>query len=228
MRRRCMRCGAQVHAQQPPASQLHERTHAFAPPTPTSRPAACHPRPAATLSFYDSTFYASCSPLGRPPRDWARAYALFVPTDDPARDLGVRGQPAALLRSLCYAVRAARFCVSLCMRASRHALPSLAHDACPRLRRLAPCNHQPQTTIRPWDLARRLAAFSDLPSHSYGLMLLPRAFGATPGLLVAIVWSTDDWEQLDVAEMPGDPVRFSHTCHNFIGAVPPPPLPAPS
>lgn len=38
--------------------------------------------------FYDARAF-SVTPLGRPPRGWARAYAVFVPSSDPARDLGV-------------------------------------------------------------------------------------------------------------------------------------------
>lgn len=29
------------------------------------------------------------TPLGRPPKDWARAYVIYVPSMDPAGDLGV-------------------------------------------------------------------------------------------------------------------------------------------
>lgn len=74
-----------------------------------------------------------------------------------------------------------------------------------------------QRTIKPFQLARQLSAASGEPSHGYGLLLMPRKLGATPGLVVGIVWSTDDWEQLDVSEMAGDPVGFSHTCHNYKG-----------
>jgi hypothetical protein len=61
----------------------------------------------------------------------------------------------------------------------------------------------PQRSIKPFDLARRLSSASDLPSHSYGLLVMPRKFGQQAGLVVAIIWSTDDWEQLDVTEMTG-------------------------
>jgi hypothetical protein len=52
--------------------------------------------------FYDVQRFSS-TPLGRPPRDWARVYAVFVPTADPVRDLGVSGVLllAILLPLLC-------------------------------------------------------------------------------------------------------------------------------
>jgi hypothetical protein len=74
-----------------------------------------------------------------------------------------------------------------------------------------------QRTIKPFQLARQLSAASGEPNHGYGLLLMPRKLGPTPGLIVGIVWSSDDWEQLDVSEMAGDPVGFSHTCHNYMG-----------
>jgi hypothetical protein len=74
-----------------------------------------------------------------------------------------------------------------------------------------------QRTIKPFQLARQLSAASGEPNHGYGLLLMPRKLGATPGVIIGIVWSTDDWEQLDVSEMAGDPVGFSHTCYNYIG-----------
>jgi hypothetical protein len=74
-----------------------------------------------------------------------------------------------------------------------------------------------QRTIKPFQLGRQLSAASGEPNHGYGLLLMPRKLGATPGVIIGIVWSTDDWEQLDVSEMSGDPVGFSHTCHNYIG-----------
>lgn len=39
--------------------------------------------------YYDPGQYKTCSPLHRPPRDWARTYAVFMPTKDPVNDLGV-------------------------------------------------------------------------------------------------------------------------------------------
>lgn len=110
--------------------------------------------------FYDVRRFSS-TPLGRPPKNWARVYAVFVPTADPVRDLG--------------------------------------------------------RSIKPFQLARQLSAATGEPSHGYGLMLMPRKLGPTPGIVIGIVWSTDDWEQLDVSEMAGDPIGFSHTCHNYIG-----------
>jgi hypothetical protein len=74
-----------------------------------------------------------------------------------------------------------------------------------------------QRAIKPFQLARQLSAASGEPAHGYGLLLMPRKLGPTPGLVVGIVWSSDDWEQLDVSEMVGDPIGFSHTCHNYIG-----------
>jgi hypothetical protein len=38
--------------------------------------------------FYDVKRFAG-TPLGRPPRNWARVYAVFVPSSNPSRDLGV-------------------------------------------------------------------------------------------------------------------------------------------
>jgi hypothetical protein len=38
--------------------------------------------------FYDVKRFSN-TPLGRPPKNWARVYAVFVPTSDPSRDLGV-------------------------------------------------------------------------------------------------------------------------------------------
>lgn len=46
---------------------------------------------------------------------------------------------------------------------------------------------------------------------------MPRKMGNRAGLIIAITWSTDDVEQLDVSEIPGDPIGFRHTCHNYIG-----------
>lgn len=74
-----------------------------------------------------------------------------------------------------------------------------------------------QAIIKPFQLAREIAAASDLPSHSYGIVIMPRTIGSQPGMLVAAVWSTSDSEQLDEAELPGDPIRYSHTCHQYIG-----------
>lgn len=119
---------------------------------------------------YEPAAFA-CSALGRPPREWARAYAVFVPAasstapgNDPGRDL----------------------------------LAGL---------------------VQPYALARRLAAGSDLPTHGYGIVVAPRVAGKQQdGLVVAIVWSTDDVEQLDVEELPDDPVGFSRTCANFAAA----------
>jgi hypothetical protein len=70
--------------------------------------------------------------------------------------------------------------------------------------------------VKPFDLARQIAAASDLPCHSYGIVVMPRMLGSSPGLLVAAVWSTTDSEQLDEDEMQGDPVGYSHTCHQYI------------
>lgn len=38
--------------------------------------------------FYNA-FKFQRTPLGRPPKDWARAYAVHVPTTNPVQDLGV-------------------------------------------------------------------------------------------------------------------------------------------
>jgi hypothetical protein len=70
--------------------------------------------------------------------------------------------------------------------------------------------------IKPFALARQIAAASDLPYHSYGIVVMPRTQDSSPGLLVAAVWSTTDSEQLDETEMSGDPIGFSHTCHQYI------------
>jgi hypothetical protein len=47
--------------------------------------------------FYDPLRFKQ-TPLGRPPKDWARAYVVHVPTDDPATDLGVGGLGLLRLR----------------------------------------------------------------------------------------------------------------------------------
>jgi hypothetical protein len=84
-----------------------------------------------------------------------------------------------------------------------------------------------QRVIKPFELARQIAAASDLPSHGYGIVIMPRTLGPGPqqqqqqqhqqqGLLIAAVWSTSDSEQLDETEMQGDPIRYTHTCHQYI------------
>ena len=40
--------------------------------------------------YYNPLFQFQGTPLGRPPKDWARAYVIHVPTGNPAADLGVR------------------------------------------------------------------------------------------------------------------------------------------
>jgi len=77
--------------------------------------------------------------------------------------------------------------------------------------------HAVQAIIKPFQLAREIAAASDLPSHSYGIVIMPQTIGSQAGVLVTAVWSTSDSEQLDEAELPGDPIRYSHTCHQYIG-----------
>lgn len=49
------------------------------------------------------------------------------------------------------------------------------------------------------------------------MLMMPRKYGTNNGLVIAITWSTDDVEQLDVSELEGDPVGYSHTCQNYIG-----------
>jgi hypothetical protein len=73
-----------------------------------------------------------------------------------------------------------------------------------------------QRKIRPFDIARRIAAASDLPFHSYGIVVMPRTIQQGGGVLVAVIWSTSDSEQLDETELRGDPIRYSHTCHQYI------------
>lgn len=63
-----------------------------------------------------------------------------------------------------------------------------------------------------------IAAASDLPSHGYGIAVMPRILRQVPGLLVALLWSTSDSEQLDETELRGDPIGYSHTCHQYIAA----------
>ena len=75
-----------------------------------------------------------------------------------------------------------------------------------------------QDAIKPFELARQIAAASDLPWHAYGIVIMPRTLDKQPGLLVAAVWSTSDSEQLDESEMSGDPIRYSHTCHQYQGS----------
>lgn len=51
------------------------------------------------------------------------------------------------------------------------------------------------------------------------MVMFARRYGSKNGLVVAITWSTDDVEQLDVSEIEGDAIGYSHTCHNYIGVV---------
>lgn len=51
--------------------------------------------------FYDVRRFSS-TPLGRPPKNWARVYAVFVPTADPVRDLGVSWLYCWVVVDLCY------------------------------------------------------------------------------------------------------------------------------
>lgn len=48
---------------------------------------------------------------------------------------------------------------------------------------------------------------------------MPRTLRQVPGLLVAVLWSTSDSEQLDETELQGDPIGYSHTCHQYIAAA---------
>lgn len=200
------------------------------------------------------------TPLGRPPKDWARAYFIHVPSQQPAADLGVRQYIYAglsmcvLWKKLCRRKRAA-CCVGLLQtlnhascRLAQHVelykcLPclhpnSVNHGDCSRqshdqlARRLMSRWHVTdylwwwyeclawelflQHSIKPFQLARTIAAASDLPSHGYGITVMPRTL-SSHGLLVAVVWSTSDSEQLDETELAGDPIRYSHTCHQYIG-----------
>jgi hypothetical protein len=77
-----------------------------------------------------------------------------------------------------------------------------------------------QRKIRPFDMARRISTASDLPFHSYGIVVMPRTLQGD-GVLVAAVWSTSDSEQLDETELQGDPIRYSHTCHQYIKTLVP-------
>lgn len=120
--------------------------------------------------YYEASSF-NCSfgkgvPLKRPPRNWARVGAVFVPTNNPARALG--------------------------------------------------------TTIMPFALARAINAGLRLDWHSYGILIMPRRFGNTDGVIIGATYSTDDWEQLDQQELPGDPVGYSRTCNNYIGVPLPP------
>ncbi|KAF8057288.1 hypothetical protein HT031_006096 [Scenedesmus sp. PABB004] len=51
--------------------------------------------------YYNPAFYSkACSPLGRPPRDWARVHTVFIATADPVADLGRSIRPFGLGRAL--------------------------------------------------------------------------------------------------------------------------------
>ncbi|KAF8056134.1 hypothetical protein HT031_006485 [Scenedesmus sp. PABB004] len=126
------------------------------------------PTPFVGEGYYDPSQF-NCSygknkgtPLGKPPKDWARSYAIWIPSSDPARDLGL--------------------------------------------------------SIRPFEIARRIAASVE-GVYGYGITILPRRLGSSMGVVVAIHVSTDDWEQLSQAEIPGDPIGYSKTCTQVRGAA---------
>lgn len=70
--------------------------------------------------------------------------------------------------------------------------------------------------IQPWALARAINAGLQLDYHSYGIVVMPRRFGQATGLIIGATYSTDDWEQLDQTEIPGDPVKYKNACNNYI------------
>eukprot|EP00882_Tetradesmus_deserticola_P011114 GHRQ01011752.1.p1 GENE.GHRQ01011752.1~~GHRQ01011752.1.p1 ORF type:complete len:300 (+),score=88.68 GHRQ01011752.1:98-997(+) len=79
--------------------------------------------------FYDASRFSS-TPLRRPPRDWARAYAVWVPTSDPVRDLGVsrggRGLCAGQALRACIGAR----CCCCCCCCSAPSSPSSWRGSC--------------------------------------------------------------------------------------------------
>lgn len=48
---------------------------------------------------------------------------------------------------------------------------------------------------------------------------MPRRFGQATGLIIGATYSTDDWEQLDQTEIPGDPVKYKYVTGYRVGAL---------